>query len=244
MSEKSFSFFDFDKTIYKGKSSYLILDFSFHLEKRKLFNPSEFSVIEDLFKSYHQGLISRHDFGVLVVESYYRGLSGKHENEILDEFSEYWDQVQVDAWFPYTLRLLNIINAQTTSILISGSPLEILKSLNKTLGFKEISASKGVIQAGFYTGQTELEMATSAAKEGFLKKFSDSNSINPSTSFAFGDSESDFPLLDIVDPQNAYLLGAAPELKKLVLDKNWNLLTHENEILDHVNDRVNSLFAR
>jgi phosphoserine phosphatase len=218
------------------------MDFSTFLEKKGLFDPEEFSVLKTLFNSYYQGSINRHDFGVLVVESYYRGLSGQHENEILDESGKYWDHIREEAWFPYTLQLLNIVNTRTKSILVSGSPLEVLETMTKSLGFKEIYASKGVIHSGIYTGQTELEMATSIAKAGFVKNFADSIPVSPATSFAFGDSESDFPLLEFVDPQNAYLLGASPDLKKMIIDKNWNLLSQEKEILDHVNSRFRSLF--
>jgi HAD superfamily phosphoserine phosphatase-like hydrolase len=238
----SYSFFDFDNTIYKGQSNYLILDFSTCLEANGFFDSVEFEKLKSLFSSYYQGWIDRHDFGVLVVESYYRGLSGQTEMEISNQAHQYWDRIQEDAWFPYTIPLLKLINRMTTPVMVSGSPFEVLEIIHKTLGFKELFASKGLIQDGVYTGHTEKEMATFTAKAKLMQELSEALSFEPATSFAFGDSESDFPLLMSVDPRNAYLLGATTNLKKQVVDKNWNLLINEKEILNNVNSRITTLF--
>jgi len=242
MPEDSYSFFDFDNTIYKGQSRYLILDFANFLEERSGFDSAEFKNIKSLFSSYYQGSINRHAFGILVVESYYRGLSGRNEKDIFNHALNYWDSNQADAWFPYTIPLLKMINNQTTSILVSGSPIEILEITKNALGFKEIYASKGIIQNGIYTGLTKNEMATDTSKAKLMQELSDTLSFNPATSFAFGDSESDFPLLESVDPKNAYLLGDTSIMKKPGVDNNWNFLDQENANLNNVNSRIKTLF--
>lgn len=240
--EASYSFFDFDNTIYKGQSCYLILDFSTYLEANGLFDPVEFNNLKSLFTSYHQDRINRHDFSVLVVKTYYRGLYNCSEEEINNQANQYWNDIQDDAWFPYTIPLLKLINTTTTSILVSGSPFEVLQVIYKSLGFKELHASKGIIQKGVYTGQTAQEMASYSAKSKLMLNLSNVLSFDPGTSFAFGDSESDFPLLMSVDPRNAYLLGANANRKPQGMEHNWNLLINENEILNSVNSRIRTLF--
>lgn len=238
----SLSFFDFDNTLYKGQSRYLILDFSTFLKENGFFDSQEFFDLNTLFSSYHQGRMNRHDFGVLAVQSYYRGLTGIPEEEIFIQARLFWDRIQDEAWFSYSLPLLKLINNKTTSFLISGSPIEIIKVIIKTLGFKELYASKGIIQNGIYTGRTQQEMATNSSKTELMQALSETLNFKPATSFAFGDSESDFPLLEAVDPRNAYLLGASAKLKQQVLNKNWNLLDQENEVINNVTSRVNELF--
>lgn len=242
MNKDSYVFFDFDNTLYKGQSRYLILDITNYLFKRGSFNSIEFENINNLFSSYFQGIINRHDFGVRVVESYYRGLTGLYEKEILDITRDFWDRFQANSWFSYTIPLLKMINNSTIKILVSGSPVEVLEMIKKPLGFKEIYASKGTIKNGIYTGFTTKEMATSSAKSKLMLDLSHTIAFNPAKSFAFGDSESDFPLLEAVTPDNAYLFGASESLKRQVADRNWNLLDQEKEILDHVNSRINTLF--
>ena len=239
----SYSFFDFDNTIYKGRSCYLILDFSTYLEAIGLFDSVEFINLQSLFSSYYQGRINRHEFGVLVVESYYRGLSNLPKKEIITQARRYWVEIKDDAWFPYTIPLLKLINNTSTSILVSGSPIEVLQVIYKTLGFKKLYASKGIIQKGVYTGHTGQEMATYSAKSELMLGLSKTLSFDPGTSFAFGDSESDFPLLMSVDPRNAFLLGATANLKIQGMANSWNLPDNENEFLNKVNSRINTLFT-
>lgn len=242
MSEKNFVFLDFDNTLYRGESRYMILDFSTFLKTNGFFDSGEFDKFRSLFSSYHQGELDRHKFGVYAVETYYRGLCGITAKEISAQANLFWDRIRDNAWFPYTVPLLKLLKDKTTTILISGSPIEILKIISKSLGIKDLYASKGILNNGVYSGGTEQEMATSYSKAKLMKGLSVKFSFNPATSFAFGDSESDFPLLEAVDPCNAYLLGASAKLKQQVIEKNWNLLDHENEILSHVNSRIDELF--
>jgi len=241
--ENCFSFFDFDNTLYKGQSRYLILDFSTYIEKQGVFKSQELHYLHCLLTTYLEGRINRHDFAVQVVKSYYRGLTGCPEIEIAELARQYWDQLQTEAWFPYTHQLLNLVNKFTTTILISGSPLEVLHHVIKPLGIREIYASKGVIQNGVYSGSMEQEMATQSAKARSMRELSTKLSFNPTTSFAFGDSESDFPMLLAVDPINAFLLGAKESLKNKIMDNNWNLLDKDTEILEHVQARISNLFS-
>jgi phosphoserine phosphatase len=241
---KSYSFFDFDNTLYKGQSRYLILDFSTYLEANNKFNKEDYLTIHTLFKTYFNGQIDRDQFAIQVVQTYYHGLSGHQISEI-DEFAQdYWNNFNEDGWFPYTDPLLDLIKTFTIPILISGSPLEVLKLSEKLSGFKNIFASIGVVNSGVYTGDMELEMATEAAKKAMMTEFTKINKVDTQLSFAFGDSSSDFPMLNAVDPQNAYLLGANISLINEVRDKKWNHLGQDLRLISHVQKRINLLNSK
>lgn len=244
MPDGQYSFFDFDNTIYKGHSHYLILDFAIFLEGAGRFHPAELEKIRSLFSAYYDGRINRHEFGFQVVECYYHGIADIPEDIIRNSAHQFWKWMTGDAWFSYTIPLLKILGSVTAPILISGSPIEILEAIRKPLGFKDIFASKGIIQNGVYTGQTMEEIATSSAKERLMRVLAGRLSFNPSTSFAFGDSESDYPLLRSVDPANAYLIGPIQRNIKPEVDKHWNFLENEKELLDSVNSRIHRLFPQ
>jgi len=244
MLEGGYSFFDFDNTLYKGRSRYLILDFAEFLDGKSCFDPVEKQKIKSLFSSYKKGFITRHDFGVLVVESYYRGLMDIEVKKIQDLAASFWGHIKTEAWFSYTIPLLKILNTATILILISGSPIEILEIINNTLSFNKIYASMGVIKNGIYTGLTWKEMATYTAKADVMESLSKTSSFDPATSFAFGDSESDYPLLNSVCPQNAYMLGAVIGDKTPGKNFGWNYLDQEEEVLNSVNSRIITLFQR
>jgi HAD superfamily phosphoserine phosphatase-like hydrolase len=240
----SFSFFDFDNTLYKGQSRYLILDFSAFLVAEGVIEANALNRIQEQFASYHGGRINRHEFAGLVVDSYYQSLQGHLEIEVEDFAQQYWSTLSNEAWFTYTQPLLALTRQFTSVILISGSPFEILKLIHERSGFSEIFASRGIVRAGAYTGEVELEMATRTAKERLMLELSNEIHYDPQTSFAFGDSESDFPMLEAVNPRNAYLLGTDGLLKNEALKHEWNTLAHEEDVLGHVQRRIESIHSR
>jgi HAD superfamily phosphoserine phosphatase-like hydrolase len=238
--ENSFSFFDFDNTLYKGISSYLILDFSEYLVGQGVILESAMLLFHGFFADYEAGRINRKIFGEQVVKAYYQNLTGAKENELSAQARTYWETLPQEAWFPYTQAILTLAQSFTTTIMISGSPVEIIKHIPIASKFDKIFASKGSIQAGVYTGKVEIEMATSESKAQLMDDLRNDLKFDPNTSFAFGDSESDFPMLRAVNPMNAYLLGEDGNLKGEVLKNHWNSFAHDNKVLKHVEARMNS----
>ena len=241
--EKSICFFDFDNTLYRGQTRYLILDFSIYLESFAAFNSQDLVHLNSLFTSYQAGNLKRFDFAIQVVLTYYHGMIGSKEKDIDHHADKFWKDLPESAWFEYTFPLVNLIKQYSIPILISGSPIEILSHARKLLGIDEVYASRGIIRDGIYTGGMELEMATQASKTQKVFELSTNLDFNPQTSFAFGDSSSDFPLLQAVDPKNAYLLIANDHQKIEVVDKNWNLLDQDITLIEHVQDRIHTLFS-
>jgi len=239
--ENCISFFDFDNTIYKGQSRYLILDFSVYLEANSAFHSEELQQLFSLFTTYQENKINRHDFAVQFIQTYYRGLTGREIIEIDEHARNFWNNLPEDSWFPFTFPLLHLIKDISLPILISGSPLEVLQRVKRKLGFYKIFASKGIVNNGEYTGIVYQEMATQAAKTRKVNELTKIHNFNPRSSFAFGDSSSDLPILKAVDPLNAYLLGAKAALKNEFGDEKWNLLDHDKKIVEHVQNRINAL---
>jgi HAD superfamily phosphoserine phosphatase-like hydrolase len=238
----SYSLFDFDNTLYKGQTRYLILDFSSYLNANNIFNSIDFLRLHHSFNSYLEAQFDRTHFAIEIVQAYYHGLRGHQTKEIDDFALKYWNILNINGWFTYTDPLLDLIKKHTLPILISGSPLEVLKHSGKLSDFKSIYGSKGIVREGIYTGQMDFEMATEAAKTQMVAELVKSINIDPQFSFAFGDSVNDFPMLKAVNPKNAYLLGANDMLVKEISDKNWNCLEQDLKIIDHVQKRINLLY--
>lgn len=239
----SYSFFDLDNTLYKGQTRYLILDFSTYLVANKKIDFQDFQQIKDLFDAYFNNQIDRNQFGLKVVQTYYHGLRG-NQSSMIDELAKnYWNSFQNTGWFAYTDPLLDLVKKYTIPILVSGSPLEVIKHSNISFFFNRIVASNGIVQSGVYTGGMELEVATEAAKKHMMNEFITLLDFDPKYSFAFGDSSSDFPMLEAVDPQNAYLLGENNKLLTQFLHKKWNFLKQDLNVIDHVQKRINSIFS-
>lgn len=242
MNLNRYSFFDLDNTLYKGKTHYLILDFSTYLEANHQFDTQDENQLRCLNRSYIEGKINRDQFAIEVVKTYYHGLRGRRTSEIDKCAIDYLGDLTDQDWYPYTDPILELLKDVTAPILISGSPVEVIKHSKKLEGFQEIYGSKGSINSEVYTGEMEFELATEQSKAKLITGFNQLHAVDPRYSFAFGDSSSDFPLLSIVDPQNAYLLGAKGiELRKSGNDQ-WNYLDNDLKVFKHVRKRVEFLF--
>ena len=240
MIEKCFSFFDFDNTLYRGNSRYLILDFSEFLCAKHVISTSGLEQLKIVMNLFDNGQLDRYEFAVRMVRSYYQNLVGHPESEISGLVGSFWENLPPGSWFPYTKTLLDYTNSCTTTILISGSPYEVLKEITRQLDIKQLHASKGSVLAGKYTGEVEKEMATSQAKAQWMQAFALEVNFDPGTSFAFGDSESDFPLLQAVDPRNAFLVNLDDGSLERSKQKGWNLYRYNEDLLDDVRNRLAS----
>jgi HAD superfamily phosphoserine phosphatase-like hydrolase len=244
MKKASFSFFDFDNTLYKGKNRYLILDFPEFLVVKSYFDRKELKKLQDLRTLYSNQGISRDEFTIRVIESYYKGLAGQSDDEISKQANIFWEMKPDDLWFSYTIPLLDLMKKHTIIILVSGSPLEILRLIYKKIGIEILYGTQGIIERGVYTGAFNpyQEMATYKAKSKFIIDISVSHQFNPDTSFAFGDSESDFPLLNAVDAHNSYLIGTDKNSLDRSINKHWNIVQRNDSLLISVKNRVAKVF--
>jgi HAD superfamily phosphoserine phosphatase-like hydrolase len=239
------SFFDFDSTLYKGKKYYLIFDFPEFLYSLDLFNPREIPRLDALRNSYNEGFIDRNEFTVEVIDAYYTGLAGQSATKIKQAAQLFWETQFDQKWFPHTIPLLKLMKTKTTLILVSGSPIEVLRIIYKKLGFTHLYATQGYVRKGVYTGKYNKckEMATSEAKQRLVTSLMQSGTIDPKMSFAFGDSESDFPLFAAVHPQNVFLIGPNTETLTSVTSMEWNIYQYDDQIIDGVKDRIGKVFS-
>jgi phosphoserine phosphatase len=76
-----------------------------------------------------------------------------------------------------------------------------------------------------------------------MHQFLQRMNIDTEKSFAFGDSESDIPLLQAVAPKNSFLIGGDVRSRESAEQNEWNLLDHNENILDRVKARVDDVFA-
>ena len=219
----------------------MIRDFSIYLDSKEAFDHKRLSQILILVASYEGGHLTRHDFAEQIVQAFYEGLTGRTGDQIDEIATEYWRNISKEAWFSYTHPLLNLIKKYTIPILISGSPIEVLKHIKGRFGFHAIYGSEGNMQSGEFHGGMHLELASQSAKKRLMTDLIPILNVDRCTSFAFGDSESDFPLLEAVTPQNAYLLVEDQQIRNGKGNKKWNFLEKNIKIIDHVRKRLNSL---
>lgn len=238
------SFFDLDNTLYKGNRRHVILDFPPYLTSKGLFHSNAGKTIDELSRSYEDGTLDRDTFTLSVIKYYYSGLRG-FEEAIVDKFAqEFWDEYSGEAWFRYSTDLVRLLNQYTDTVLVTGSPLEIVHYVDRTLGVGQIHATSGIVADGVYTGKFHIrnELATAGAKARLVNKITSDANYDPTKSFAFGDSESDFPLLESVYCRNAFLLTEKKRFREYGMDMGWNTISHDHDVVGRVALRLMECF--
>ena len=106
-------------------------------------------------------------------------------------------------------------------ILISASPLPIVKRIGNNYGVKHVVATIPRIKNEKYSGGIDGEVCIGDAKVKLLNEYLDSNRliVNFEESYAYADSPGDVALLEMVG--NPVAMHADDDLAKIAIAKGW-----------------------
>lgn len=111
--------------------------------------------------------------------------------------------------------------------IVSSSPEEIVEPLASMLGVDRFIASKPRIEDGKYTGALDF-YAYGADKADAIKKLALRGDIDLDGSFAYSDSVTDLPMLEVVG--NPVTVNPDKELRKLAEARGWGIETFRNPV--------------
>ena len=219
------AFFDLDKTII-ARSSALVFGRPF----------------------YKEGLISRaHVVKGIYAQLVYQ-LVGADENKMdrmrtaLLELTKGWDKARVSQLVRDTLEELidPIIFAEALELIeehhaagrrvfiVSSSAEEIVKPLAEYLGVPNVIATRAKVdENGLYTGELEFYAYAEGKREAILAE-AEHSGIDLSGSYAYSDSVTDLPMLEVVGHPNA--VNPDKELRKVAEERDWPILAFRNPV--------------
>jgi HAD superfamily hydrolase (TIGR01490 family) len=189
---------------------------------------------------YRQGLISRR----LLARALYGQLVYMHlgaDEAKLDRMRESvlaltkgWDRAHVSSIvrealtdvvepiiFDEALELMAEHRAAGRKVfIVSASPEEIVVPLGEFLGVDEAIASRARVKDGRYTGEMEF-YAYGANKANAMRRVADNQGIDLSRSFAYSDSATDIPMLEVV----GHPVAVNPDriLLKVARERQWEV---------------------
>ena len=219
------AFFDLDKTVI-AKSSTLAFTSKFHkaglLGRRTLFRAAIGQTMYQLFGADHDQL--------------------EKARRTLAELTAGWDRVEVEqiveealeevvAPLVYAEALFLIdehMRERRRVFIVSASPLEVVRPLARYIGVEEVIGTRAEIDAaGRYTGAVDF-YAYAAAKAEEIHRIAAAEDIDLSESYAYSDSVTDLPMLEMVGRPHA--VNPDRELREIAEQRAWPILDFHRQV--------------
>lgn len=219
------AFFDLDKTIIAKSST---LAFTKPLFRAGLLNRTS------LFKAgvaqaYYQMFGADHDQLERVREELAELTAGWSREEVRDLVEETVEEVVSPLVYAEALAIIDEHRrAGRRVVVISSSPVEIVVPLCRFLGLDDVIGSRPEIGAdGRYTGEIDF-YAYGPGKADAMEELAAAEGIALADSFAYSDSITDLPMLEVVGHPVA--VNPDKELRAIAEDRDWQILEFEREV--------------
>ena len=218
------AFFDLDKTIV-ARSSPLALGRSFF--KEGLINRSH--LLKSLYAQLLFQFMGADDEKLERMRAAASRLTEGWEVERVKQVvAEVLEEVMTPLIYAEALELIHYHRAAGRLIcIVSSSPEEIVEPLARLIQVDEWIATKPRIVDGKYTGELDF-YAYGPHKARAMEELASRRDIDLEGSFAYSDSISDLPMLEVVG--NPIAVNPDKELRKVVEERGWKTESFRNPV--------------
>jgi HAD superfamily hydrolase (TIGR01490 family) len=228
---RSAAFFDLDKTVI-AKSSVMAFGGPFYREGLI----SKRTIVRGIYAQFIYMLVGADDEKMdrmrEAMLTLTRGWDQQHVKELVRETL---DDVLTPIIYAEALELFEEhLDAGRKIFLVSSSPIEIVSHLSEYLGIDECIASRSRIDGeGRYTGELEF-YAYAAHKADAIREMAVAEGINLAGSYAYSDSITDLPMLELVGHPVA--VNPDRELARVARERDWEVRYFQHPV--RLRDRV------
>lgn len=226
---RPFAAFDIDGTVIRWQLYHAIAD---ELVRQGQLDPIEYRKVEvakmawktrtdkDSFIAYERMLVNQVNSAITgidvdAVKQAYRSV-----------IDEYKDQV-----YTYTRALIKDLKAQNYLLFaLSGSQNEIVELLAEHYGFDDFGGTTYEVIDGRFTGVSDPLRST--RKPEFLKQLAEKHDADWQGSIAIGDSESDIPMLSVVERPIAF--NPSHDLMAHARKAGWSIVVERKNVIYHL----------
>ena len=212
------AFFDFDKTLIDVDSPSLGIRYLW--EKGLISLPYIIKVMA--FNVFYQRHLISDDVMARVLISFYR-------NKPFAPFDagsvEYYEEVIKPHLAPNIVeRVMGHKDQGHTLVLISAGLRYLLKPVASDLGFDHLVCTDlEVGPDGVLTGRTVGPVCTDNRKRELAKKLTDEVGMDLAASYAYGNHQSDIPMLELVGHPHA--VEPTEQLRRTAMERGWPILS-------------------
>lgn len=224
------SIFDIGGTLTTG---FYIVNFPEMLYKEGNFSETELNAIREIFRKYEKGITYPYEqFAWDLVNAFGRGIKGQ-QKEVVEKMGEKFIHLHPEEKFSFTDRLVRMVKDKGyRTVVISGSPYEIVYPFSRSLGIDEIFATTYKIDNGIFIGEVLRNCAVNETKRQIIQKYFQENDIDSELSAGFGNSHHDLAFLELV----GYPVAVMPNQNlEIIAQKNgWLICKDKNKVLESI----------
>jgi len=210
--------FDFDGVFTENSSGQQYRE---QLAQAGLFKKSSLEQTRQAVANYQQGNLSYEQANKRVGKAWLNGIEGQKYSRYQQEAKKFLQNFDYDR--ETGQQVIEHFNQEGyRTIIISSSPIEIIKIAAQKLGADKAVAGRSEVENGKYTGRFELDLAAKKSKGQYLKQHL--QNVDLAQSYGFGDSPQDANFLKLV--AQPIVINPSREMKRIAEEKGWP--THSN----------------
>jgi HAD superfamily hydrolase (TIGR01490 family) len=219
------AFFDLDKTIIAKSST---LAFTRPMFKAGLLGGSTLAKA-GIAQAYYRAFGADHDQLQKVKEELAALTQGWDRDEVISVVEETVDEVVAPLVYAEAMAIIDDHRrAGRKVVVISASPEEIVKPLCRYLGIDDVIATRSEVdEEGRYTGKIE-RYVYGPGKAAAIRELAEAEDIDLSASYAYSDSATDLPMLEVVGHPVA--VNPDTDLLATAEERGWEIRYFESAI--------------
>ncbi len=185
-----YALWDWDKTI---SVDYTVFPWIEYLCQKRKFDSSVKNQVDQKTNDYQKGAITHDQYAEQVGELYALGLKGVKASEINQLAEDYINSGRLKLYANIE-KVFQLLHKKKIRVFIaSGAPYEIVRCYQKQFHIETIYALRAEIVGGVFTGKVETNYGFN--KKNLIERITQEND-KTLPYMAFGDSESDYPMLN------------------------------------------------
>lgn len=219
------AFFDLDKTII-AKSSTLVIGKPLYdaglLNRRNLLKAGIAQISYRMFGADHDQMERAREEMMAIIRGWDR-------DQLAAIAAETVDEVLAPLVFAEALALIDEHRrAGRPVVIVSSSAEEIVEPLAKRLGVDQVIATRAAVdEEGRFTGEIE-QYAYAEGKVEAITRFAADHGISLEASYAYSDSHTDLPMLELVGHPVA--VNPDKELERIAEERDWQIMRFERPV--------------
>lgn len=237
MTERKVALFDIDNTLYNG---FFLFEAVRKQAEKKMISQSASNKIHKGLKRYRAGELDYETFAQQVLIDWAAALRGRFTDAIYSMARDFIEE-RKGNFFPFVWQLFSMLNEKGyDSYFVTGEPNFIAEPV------KDIFGGSGYLATEFetddsgprrlFTGNVANFLASREQKQTEIRKLFQNHDL--SGSFAFGDSEADIEMLELVE--NSVCINPRPGLDIVAKNRGW-IVTSPDEALEVVAQKISAI---